>query len=228
MLLPIWCSVMGLLGGFVQVDPDHPQFFGAHRATNVAAELSAFAVAQAVAFQFQEVCPVIIRPDLKLSGQVAEGKAFVHGDDGLAAVVSSLQGMLGPQVTINEVRGHVGHEWNELADQLAKWVVREQQVCGVPPFHALNQLAADRADAKWAWLQHAPNSHHQALPSFLDQQVWSFDPVDRHQLWSNFAETKLDKFLTIEFSVMSLNVLWILHGRQLGSVLPALISSFTL
>ena len=113
-------QLVGCLCGAVCTNEALPEWFGASSATNIDAELQAMVVAQLVALSMVSTAPVVIRPDLQFSHDLADRRVGARKDDVLAAMLASLGSLMPTGVTVQEVCGHVGNPWNELADAIAK------------------------------------------------------------------------------------------------------------
>jgi len=118
-------SFIGCLLGTVQLGSAHPNWFGADTADNISAELTAMVVAQNLAMRWEGNYSFCIRPDLSLSRTVATTATTCKSNQALAKLCGALGLWLGNRVTIQEIRGHKGHAWNELADAVAKWAMHQ-------------------------------------------------------------------------------------------------------
>ena len=107
--------------GQVQTTSRRPDWIGADSKDNIAAELTAFIVAQDIVFRSLPARPSTIRPDLLLSKMIATYETITKASPHLAQVCRILSSWLGPDTSVRPVAAHQGHPWNELADSLAKW-----------------------------------------------------------------------------------------------------------
>jgi ribonuclease HI len=121
-----------------------PDWYGALESDNIAAELTAFIIAQDVAYRLLSDKKVVIRPDLMLSQMIATFDTITKASPNLAQICRVMSRWLGRRVQVNQVSAHKGHPWNELADSLAKWAATSgevSQVCwhalGFTPWHLL-------------------------------------------------------------------------------------------
>eukprot|EP00435_Cladocopium_sp_Y103_P062445 s1362_g24.t1 len=146
----------GCLAGTVTLNPRDPTWIGAKSQNNIDAELTAMAVAQNVAIQVSHAWPVVIRPDLHFSHQLAVRTAVSKHSYVLPQLVHVLGQLVSDQVSIQEVRGHDGNQWNELADRLAKHAVLHASSFGIFDWDALRSLAMTEDNFKWAWRGFSP------------------------------------------------------------------------
>ena len=98
--------------------PERPQWIGATEADNIAAEFTAFAMAQDIVLRLLPQRPTVIRPDLMLSQMIATFDSITTASPRLAQICRVLSTWLGPQVVVKQISAHKGHPWNELADAL--------------------------------------------------------------------------------------------------------------
>lgn len=213
--------LIGSLYGQVSLAPSCLEWIGAESADNIAAEFTAFATALDLACRMVPVQSVV-RPDLKLSALLAAQQCVTEAHPKLAQLISVLAGWMPSGTAITEVRGHTAHPWNELADALAKWALRNSP----PRYHSvpvLHQLVSVGVDLHWAWIQGAPASLYQALPPVKDHQVCQF-PLSLRKLGRvTPAAEEETGHSRCEVQVFSLNVLALdslnqqrTHGRQRG------------
>ena len=152
--LPVGEVFVGCLYGCVHIAPQHPAWIGASEMDNIAAELSALAIAQTVALRWPyEDHRICIRPDLSLSRTVANALTTCKSNTRLAQVCR-IQGLwLASKVSLWEIRGHQGFAWNELADAVAKWVLVNGSNAATPQLDELHEFASNEHDVAWAWMQ---------------------------------------------------------------------------
>lgn len=196
---------LGALYGQVQLAPQSSQWVGAMQVDNIAAEFSAFAIALDLACRMIPVRSVI-RPDLKLSAQLANQQCVTDSNPRLAQLIIMLASWLPSDATVCEVRGHTAHPWNDLADAIARWALWHD-----PPimhsFPVLHQLASAAADLNWAWVQGAPQSLFQVLPPVRDHQVCQF-PLSLRRVQTYRVPQEVPQDPTrCDLTVVSLNVL---------------------
>lgn len=108
----------GCYAGQVQLSPERPQWIGATEADNIAAEFTAFAMAQDIVLRLLPQRPTVIRPDLMLSQMIATFDSITTASPRLAQICRVLSTWLGPQIAVKQISAHKGHPWNELADAL--------------------------------------------------------------------------------------------------------------
>ena len=175
--LPIGEVFIGCMHGCVHLEPAHPQWIGADAMDNIAAELSALAMAQTCALRWpysdHQIC---IRPDLSLSRTVANAITTCRSNAKLAQLCR-IQGLwLASKTQILEIRGHQGHAWNELADTVAKWALVQGSHDAEPSLCALHEFATQDHDVAWAWMQTTHPALSACFPCLIDQQVMQFTP----------------------------------------------------
>ena len=212
---------LGALYGPVVLASQSPDWIGAQQVDNIAAEFTAFAVALDLVCRMVPVRSVI-RPDLKLSAQLAAHQCTTTSNPKLAHLITMLSAWIPRSASVCEVRGHTAHPWNDLADAIARWALRND-----PPmqhqFLVLHQLVSSHSDLDWAWLQGAPASLFQALPPVLDHQVCQFPLSLRKVPLTDPSPSISNDPTRCDITVVSLNVLALdslnqqrEHGRQRG------------
>ena len=164
-------QLQGVVAGTVATDSQDPRWIGATQATNVTAEVTALAVAQLLALSLQNEYEVCIRPDLQLSKHIAELHAGLQNDPALAATCDFLARFNNGNISVQEIRAHKSHPWNELADCVAKFTASTGQSCGVVPWDRLRTALDDTQEREWAWLQHATPALQQVFPPVFDSRV---------------------------------------------------------
>ena len=141
---PLFCMY-----GTVRIDPESLDWIGASTTDNVAAELSALAIAQNVVLRSSTHMRNCIRPDLSLSRLVADSITTTRSNPSLAQVRRA-QGLWLAQCTqLLEVRGYTGHPWNELADALASFALKHGVDSHEHEFLALHQFVRTGHDVRW-------------------------------------------------------------------------------
>ena len=165
---------LGCTYGTVQLNPQQPDWVGAETADNISAELSAMLFAQNMVMRWQEHSKACIRPDLSLSRTVATAVTTCRSNQLLAQLCCALGLWLSRQVDVQEVRGHKGHAWNELADAVAKWAMQQHSNPLHNKFGQLHQLASNPHDVKWTWMQTTHPAVAACFPPILQQQVMQF------------------------------------------------------
>eukprot|EP00435_Cladocopium_sp_Y103_P025065 s1548_g6.t1 len=203
----------GCMTGLVELNPASSQWIGAKDHTSTDAELTAMAVAQTVALQISDQFPVVLRPDLAFSSGLANRSMTSRHDYSLPKLVHLLGQWCTSQVCIEEVRGHAGNPWNELADQLAKHTVRVGKLHGRAPTPLLRSIVCLPDDLKWAWLQNMPKEYSFAMPQTYDKTVWQ-PSTSCHAFRSQGKQTKSSvELMQLDFSLVSLNVLSIVDEK---------------
>ena len=162
-----------------QLDRTQSDWFGAYTSDNVASELTAMVCAQNIALRWPFPQKVRIRPDLQLSRTVAESLTTCRSNRCLAQVCRAQGLWLAKKAMVEEVRGHTGNPWNELADALAKHAM----INGLNPmkheFSALQHFATCNHDVNWSWMQTTHPAMTACFPPLVNQQVMSFPDPDR-------------------------------------------------
>ena len=215
----------GCFAGKVQLSPMQPDWYGAIESDNIAAELTAFIVAQDVAYRLLPGKQVVIRPDLMLSQMIATFDTITKASPHLAQICRVLSRWLGRRVQVNQVSAHKGHPWNELADCLAKWAANAEEVSQVR-WHApgLHALASAPHDLHWCWLQDAPEGLQICFPPLIEGEVMKFTDSSRRIAEGPRPAQRPLEWLTVAFQCASANVLALDHfehqnevGRQTGA-----------
>ena len=200
-------QLVGCLCGSVCTTDELPEWFGASSATNIDAELQAMVVAQLAALSMESVAPVVIRPDLQFSHDLADRRVGARKDDVLAAMLASLGSLMHPGITVQEVRGHVGNPWNELADVIAKAAASQGLSCGRFPLQAARQLAQSKLLREWMWWGLAPQQHKAAFPAECAPGEWQVSPCQASVV-STFSSPlrTSEQAVQVKCSVASVNV----------------------
>ena len=156
---------LGCYAGQVQLQPQHPQWIGAETVDNIAAELTAFIVAQDVCFRMLPNCVTVIRPDLMLSQMIATFENITNASPRLAQLCRVLSRWLGKKTHVSQVPAHKGHPWNELADSVAKWAANQHpDELPIWQSQGLHELVSAPHDLHWCWLQHASEQFQCCFP----------------------------------------------------------------
>eukprot|EP00438_Fugacium_kawagutii_P022848 Skav230323 [mRNA] locus=scaffold430:518354:528265:+ [translate_table: standard] len=198
----------GSLAGLVATVPDDAMWLGADHADNIAAEFTAFAIAQHVARPLGHTM-VEIRPDLRLSMTVSNATTHCATHTRLAQIIQ-LQASWMPNMAVYPVKGHSAHPWNDLADSLAKHALSKECQVGHVDIEMLHQLASEPHDLSWAHLQGATPAWQQCFPAMHARQLWKFDAPTLHlDLPPQIEEAQASnaELLTIQLTAVSANVL---------------------
>eukprot|EP00438_Fugacium_kawagutii_P026552 Skav203810 [mRNA] locus=scaffold1236:317608:322820:- [translate_table: standard] len=169
---------VGCIAAPVQLNPTSCDWVGASTLDNIAAEFSAMAWASLIALKWAASSTVVIRPDLSLSRLISQGSTAVATNPRLAMLVRSLGGMFPPHVSVQEVRGHRGDPWNDLADGLARHAACNQGSVGTAECLPLHELAVSELDCGWMWLQ-KDQGLAPAFPRSFGGQLWQVGPSTR-------------------------------------------------
>ena len=170
-------TFQGCFYGKVETNPSSPSWIGATTTDNIAGELSAMTMAQAIALR-QPHTSTCIRPDLRLSRLLATSQCTCKSNPVLARLVQTFGQWTANYVPVLEVRGHQDDAWNDLADAIAKYAASNEIEALVPGLEAVHQLASSVDDHKWAWLQDEPQIQ-QAFPPIFEGTVMQFPPSKR-------------------------------------------------
>ena len=209
----------GCFAGNVQLAPMQPDWYGALESDNIAAELTAFIIAQDVAYRLLPDKKVVIRPDLMLSQMIATFDTITKASPTLAQVCRVMSRWLGRRSKVSQVSAHKGHPWNELADGLAKWAATSgevSQVCWHAP--GLHALASAPHDLHWCWLQDAPEGFQLCFPPLLEGEVMKFSDSSRQLAVVPRPTPKPIDWLTVAFQRASANVLALDHFEHQNEV----------
>eukprot|EP00435_Cladocopium_sp_Y103_P046155 s216_g13.t1 len=148
---------------------------------NIAAELSALAIAQLLVLQWPHHThhPLLcIRPDLALSKTISEATTTCRSNRLLAQICKSLGLWVSNKAAVVEVRGHTQHPWNELADTIAKWSLQTGESIADPDVQALHEYAKAPQDIAWSWMQTTHPAMSACFPTLFDQQILQIDPCN--------------------------------------------------
>ena len=137
-------------------------------------------------------CPehlrLCIRPDLSLSRLIAASITTTQSNPTLAQVCRAQGLWLANRTQLVEVRGHQGHPWNELADALAKHVLKHNANPCDADFHQLHCFAQADHDVKWSWMQTTHPSLAACFPPLIEQQIMQslpHRPLSLFSLWNS-------------------------------------------
>ena len=117
-------ALLGTIADIVSTCSAHPTWIGADVADNISAELTAFIYAAVIGITVDFGTTPVIAPDLELSALLAEHRCTSSAHPCLVQLTQCLGSeFLKADGTVQEVRAHRGHPWNELADGAAKFVL---------------------------------------------------------------------------------------------------------
>ena len=202
----------GCCCGPVLLNESSDHWMGATQVNNISAELQAMCVAQTIALKQRWKHRVTIRPDLQFSHHLAVLRVGAKEDTPIASVVASLGSLLGPDVEVQEVRGHHGNPWNELADCLAKFALQTQAIHGQFPSKAIRFLAANKLQREWLWWKHGTSHHKAAFPPVDERGHWILKPCCRQVECIPELPTEQSQIAQVRCSVASVNVCSIRDG----------------
>ena len=164
-------TLEGVCASQVVTDPSDSRWIGAVYEDNVDAELSAAFVAVAFALSLFLDVQIVLRPDLRFSCELVDGLVAPRVDRPLTGLVASLgrvarsKGLLATM----RVQAHEGHEWNELADTLAKFAASHGML-GCPNFAWTHELATRPTELQW-WPYLLGHVNCQAWPAVQNNQL---------------------------------------------------------
>ena len=166
----------GCLGDVTEIDKQSPKWIGANGHTNIDAELTAMAAATAFAFFGAIDTYFVVRPDLALSKRYVDIASTSRQSSTITKVVHVLGQAKPANLAVTEVRAHCGDPWNELADSVAKWIVKHQCAVGSVPWTPLHCLAISPTTQKWEWLREQKDAFAITMPKLHGNAVWQPTP----------------------------------------------------
>ena len=207
--------LLGVTGGTVALSPADPQWVGAERPDNIAAEFTAILAAHAIVLQQDPGSQYCIRPDLRLSRTIAQNIDTTIAHPTLAQLCRLLNDWNRSSTTFHEVRGHTNNPWNELADAIAKH-------CTSPDasrvfefsFADLHALAQEPHDIAWDWTNYASPHLQSCLPPRFDQTVVQFPAFAAPTMQTQAVESKPEPAVPLALKIASINVLALEHTDQ--------------
>ena len=211
---------VGCMHGCVHLDSNHPLWIGADAMDNIAAELTALAMAQTLALRWpyprHAIC---IRPDLSLSRLIADAITTCRTNTTLAQLCRVHGLWLASKVHMWEIRGHQGFAWNELADAVAKHALCQGSDAAAPAIDELHRFANCEHDMAWAWMQTTHPALAACFPSLVNQQVIQFSPpslcpglrpIEQDPLTSNTGSPMQWSLKVVSANVLAAEV-WAAH-----------------
>ena len=187
---------------------------------NIAAELTALAMAQTLALRWphpgHSIC---IRPGLSLSRLVADAITTCRTNTALAQLCRVHGLWLASKVQMWEIRGHKGFAWNELADAVAKHALCQGSDKAAPAIDELHRFATCAHDMAWAWMQTTHPALSACFPAIIDQQVMHFSqpslrtgltPIERDQVDNPTVESMQWSLQVVSANVLAAEV-WAAH-----------------
>ena len=217
--------LIGVTGGTVTLDPHHPQWVGATKPDNIAAEFTALLAAQAIILQQETHTHFCIRPDLSLSRSLSQQLHTTSAHPVLAQLCTLIAAWNASQTSFEEVRGHTMNPWNDLADTLAKFCTYpEQSQCFQFRFADLHALALEPHDMAWEWTKQEAAAFQACLPPRYEQTVVQFPAFDPPTFRCSDLPPADPMPVPIDIKIASINVLALEHtdqhhevGRRQGS-----------
>ena len=168
-------SLVGCTYGLVQINPQSPDWYGAQDVDNIAGELTAFLHAQNWIFKQNDHSRSIIFPDLLLSKLLSDHQSLCNAHPVLAKLVRVYSEWIDDRVTSEHVKGHDGFAWNELADSIAGYALKNCET-KCQPLPDLNALAIASDDLDWVWMQDSTAPIARCFPPLLEEQAACVQP----------------------------------------------------
>ena len=209
----------GVMSGCVCTDPAHETWIGARGVTNITAEVSALIVAQSYATTLPDQYEIVIKPDLRLSKQLADLHVSLRSEHILGGLSACISRIDSGRTVIEEVRAHCGQPWNELADGVAKQAAKTGSGVGQVHWEVVHALAGSKDDRQWAWLQQADPRLREAFPPVLDNTIIQLPGAVTEPVPTVCSVEQSQGEDTVEFQITSLNVL-ALDEKEAGSCGP--------
>ena len=217
--------LIGVTGGTVVLDPKHPQWVGATKPDNIAAEFTALLAAQALILQHESQTSFCIRPDLSLSRSLSQQIHTTSAHPVLAQICTLAAMWNAPQTSFEEVRGHTMNPWNDLADAIAKFCTYPEQSASFQfHFADLHDLALEPHDMAWEWTKQEAETFQACLPPRYEQTVVQFPAFDQPSFRCTTLPSDDPLPVALSLNIASINVLALEHtdqhhevGRRQGS-----------
>lgn len=207
-------SLMGVLADAVECNNLSSQWIGATHHDNIAAELTASIAAHMTAMSIEGTMNVIIRPDLRLSAMISAAQWTCSSHPHLVETARWLGDAFQQQGgQLFEVRGHIAHPWNDLADSLAKYSLVTMQKVGNIDFGGCNE-AISSGDIRWNWIWNHKETLKMVFPPGSVPNSWIATPAHGRLSGSQQADAlKVPAWASIDFKIATANVL-ALNERQ--------------
>ena len=208
--------LVGVTGGTVTLDPQHPQWVGATKPDNIAAEFTALLAAQAIILQQETHSQFCIRPDLSLSRSLSQQLHTTSAHPVLAQLCTLIAAWNAPQTSFEEVRGHTMNPWNDLADALAKVLHHIPSNLSVSTFALLIYMLLLWNRTTW----HGTRLCKKKLPSKLastpryEQTVVQFPAFDPPTFRCSDLPPADPMPVLIDIRIAAINVLALEHTEQ--------------
>ena len=207
--------LLGVTGGTVALSPSDPEWVGADRPDNIAAELTALLAAHAFVLQQNTQHPFCIRPDLRLSRIIAQQEATTVAHPRLAQLCRLAGTWNHSRVAYLEVRGHTADPWNELADAVAKFCTLPEAALNFGfHFADLHMLANEQHDLAWDWTNYESPAFQACLPPKFDNTVVQFPEFLAPVQADAPAPAPTPPPAAFQFKIATINVLALEHTAQ--------------
>ena len=166
---------IGCTYGVVHTSPEHELWFGAESVTNISAEFVALTVAQNLVLQWNDNAKYWICPDLMLSKLLAQ-KAVVPRVNPKQTHIIRLQAeWIEDRCEYHHVKGHDGFAWNELADSLASYALKENVDAENISVQPLQALLKSPEDLEWVWMQDPTDPIAACFPHLQEEMAVTVD-----------------------------------------------------
>ena len=203
-------ALIGVLAGPVVCNQQDQRWVGATHADNIAAELHAAVAAFVAALSLPHTGMMTVRPDLRLSAMIAANIWSCKSHTKLAQVTRWLgDWMLSLGGSCLEVRGHSAHPWNDLADGVAKFALRNDATLGKISFDACHN-ALVTGDISWLWLQHQSSTIRHCFPRGTSTNTWIVTPSVHKVDYQDPSRTMMpndNDWISVDFTIATANVL---------------------
>lgn len=164
--------LLGVTGGTVALCPTAPNWVGANGVDNIAAELTALLAANTIVLQHDTRSKFCIRPDLRLSRLLSQEVTTTKAHPRLAQLCRLAAQWTQLNTSYQEVRGHTGDPWNDLADAVAKFCTTPGNADVFPfTFAEMHTLALEPHDIAWDWIHFEHPMLAPCLPPCFDGTV---------------------------------------------------------
>jgi hypothetical protein len=197
------------------MSPSAPEWVGADRPDNIAAELTALLAAHAIVLQQDTVSQFCIRPDLSLSRIIAQEVTTTKAHPRLAQLCRIVSQWNKDRVHYLEVRGHTQDPWNELAGAVAKYCTQPDRSLDFSfSFAHMHELAMEAHDVAWDWLHYEHSALKACLPPSFDDTVVQLTECRDPQIESPLTTMADDPPHAFNIKVATINVLALEHTEQ--------------
>ena len=197
----------GCTYGLVNCDVKSSCWLGATQPNNIAAEFTAFTIAQCLVLQWNDSGSYWICPDLTLGQLLAKKLVTPMTQPAQVQVIRLLSDWIGDRCTYHHVPGHKGHAWNELADSLAGFALNQGQNADHCNVKVVQELMRSSTDLSWAWMQDSTASVSKCFPPLVDECGVVVEPSLKKLASKVPKQRQPAQVVTISMSCVSANVL---------------------